>query len=70
MWDHHRVAAAFADCLHIELLPEIIGEEQIALTPPDLRAFLNLARRQRHYTEDFIARAEHFLALADQEMSA
>ena len=69
--DRRRLAAAFADCSHIELLPEIIGEEQIALTPPDLRDFLSTwAGAKGVDTEDVIARAEHFLALADQEMSA
>lgn len=69
--DRRRIATAFADCLHVELLPEIIGEEQISLTPPDLREFLSAWPGAKGIdTEEFIARAEHFLALADQELSA
>jgi DNA repair exonuclease SbcCD nuclease subunit len=68
--DRRAIAAAFADCLHVELVPEIIGEEQITLTPPDLRQFLSGWPGAKGIdTEDFIARAEHFLALADQEMA-
>ena len=69
--DRRRVAGAFADCLHVELLPEIVGEERMALTAPDLREFLSTWSGAKGIdTEEFIARAEHFLALADQEMSA
>lgn len=69
--DRHRIGAAFAGCLHVELVPEIIGEEHIALTPPDLREFLSSWPGTKGIdTEDFIARAEHFLALADQEMAS
>jgi hypothetical protein len=68
--DRSRIAAAFAGCLHVELVPEIIGEEQILLTPPDLREFLSTWPGAKGIdTEEFIARAEHFLALADQEMA-
>ena len=69
--DRRRIAPAFANCLHVDLSPEIIGEEHIALTPPDLREFLSAWPGAKGIdTEEFIARAEHFLALADQEMSA
>lgn len=69
--DRRRVNAAFDGCLHLELVPQIIGEEQITLAPPDLREFLTTSQHAKGLdAEDFIARAEHFLALADQEMSA
>ncbi|MGA9875153.1 MAG: exonuclease SbcCD subunit D [Solirubrobacteraceae bacterium] len=69
--DRRRIGAAFESCLHVELVPEIVGEEHITLTPPDLREFLSSWPGAKGIdTEDFIARAEHFLALADQEMSA
>lgn len=69
--DRRRIGAAFAGCLHVELVPEIIGEEHIALTSPDLREFLSSWPVAKSIdTEDFIARAEHFLALADQEMAS
>lgn len=69
--DRRRVGAAFSACLHVELVPVIVGEEHIALTPPDLREFLSSWPGAKGLdTEDFIARAENFLALADQEMSA
>jgi DNA repair protein SbcD/Mre11 len=69
--DRRSIGAAFAGCLHVELVPEIIGEEHIALTPPDLREFLSSWPGTKGIdTEDFIARAEHFLALADQEMAS
>ncbi len=69
--DRRRVGTAFENCLHVDLVPEIIGEEQITLTPPDLREFLSSWPGAKGIdAEDFIARAEHFLALADQEMSA
>ncbi|HEY3865373.1 MAG TPA: metallophosphoesterase, partial [Solirubrobacteraceae bacterium] len=69
--DRRGVDAAFAGCLHLDLVGEIIGEEHIALTPPDLREFLSSWPGAKGMdTQDFIARAEHFLALADQEISA
>jgi exonuclease SbcD len=69
--DQRRVNAAFSNCLHAELIPEIIGEHQLSLTPPDLREFLSSWPGAKSIdTEEFIDRAEHFLALADQEMSA
>jgi exonuclease SbcD len=68
--DRRRIDTAFAGCLHVELVPEIIGEEHISLTPPDLREFLSSWSGAKGINiEDFIARAEHFIALADQEMS-
>lgn len=68
--DRHRVAKAFSGCLHLELVPEIIGEQQMSLAPPDLREFLTAWPGAKGIdTEDFVARAEHFLALADQEMA-
>jgi DNA repair exonuclease SbcCD nuclease subunit len=68
--DRHRVAKAFSGCLHVELVPEITGEQHISLAPPDLREFLTGWPGAKGIdTEDFIARAEHFLALADQEMA-
>ena len=68
--DRRRVNAAFSGCLHAEIVPEIIGEQHMSLTPPDLREFLSSWPGAKSIdTEEFIGRAEHFLALADQEMS-
>jgi len=69
--DRPRIAAAFANCLHVELVPEIVGEEHMALTSPDLREFVSAWPGAKGInTEELITRAEHFLALADQEIAA
>lgn len=69
--DQRRVAAAFDGCLHAEVVPQIVGEDRLALAPLDLREFLASSPHVKGLdVEDVISRAEDFLALADQETTA
>jgi exonuclease SbcD len=72
--DQKAIAGAYADCLHFEREPQLIG----ATTPgtaaaPGLRDFL-VGWAGEHAPgldpDDFVARAEAFIALADQELAA
>jgi DNA repair protein SbcD/Mre11 len=72
--DHKAIAEVFAPCLHFEREPQYVGATtSSAEATPHLRDFLHtwLAdHAPRADAENFIARAEGFLALADQELSA
>jgi DNA repair protein SbcD/Mre11 len=68
--DQRRVAAAFGDCLHVDVVPQIVGEDRLSLAPLDFREFLTTSPHVNGLdVEDVISRAEGFLALADQELS-
>lgn len=72
--DHRAVAEVYGPCLHFEREPQYIGAT--ASSPeatPQLRDFLQdwVAKHAPGVdAESFIARAEGFLALADQELAA
>lgn len=72
--DHKAIAAVYAECLHFEREPQYVGASaSSAAATPQLRDFLHswLAEHApRTNAENFIARAEGFLALADQELAA
>lgn len=72
--DHKAIADVYAPCLHFAREPQYIGATtSSAEATPQLRDFLHdwLARHApRTNAENFIARAEGFLALADQELTA
>jgi DNA repair protein SbcD/Mre11 len=71
--DGRAVARAFADCLHFEREAIFIGQSAQAESGPELREFLLQwpgAQRPEIDAEEFIARAEHFLAAADEELAA
>lgn len=71
--DHKAVADAYAHCLHFEREPQMVGGQATSSAAPELRDFLLNwpgAQAPGINTEDFVARAEAFLARADQEMAA
>ena len=72
--DHKAIAEAYSACLHFEREPQYVGATiSSAEATPQLRDFLHdwLAEHApRTDAENFIARAEGFLALADQELTA
>jgi exonuclease SbcD len=71
--DQRAVADAYAACLHFEREPQMIGGQAAGSVAPQLRDFLLSwpgAKTAKIDTEDFIARAEAFLARADQELAA
>lgn len=71
--DHKAVAAAYSCCLHFEREPQLTGQSAVADAPPELRDFL-LAWAAQHApkapAEELVARAEAFLAQADQALIA
>jgi DNA repair protein SbcD/Mre11 len=72
--DHKAIVAAYAGCLHFEREPQLIGATTIgAAAAPGLRDFL-LGWAGEHAPgldpDNFVARAEAFIALADQELAA
>ena len=72
--DHKAIADAYSRCLHFEREPQYFGAEMSsAEATPQLREFLH-AWVAEHApgldTENLIARAEGFLALADEELAA
>jgi DNA repair exonuclease SbcCD nuclease subunit len=72
--DHKAIVDAYADCLHFEREPQLIGGATMsAAETPGLRDFL-LGWVGEHAPgldiDDFVARAEGFIALADQELAA
>jgi exonuclease SbcD len=72
--DHKAIAAAYAACLHFEREPQLIGATALtAPVAPGLRDFL-LDWAGAHApgldADSFVARAEAFIALADQELAA
>jgi exonuclease SbcD len=72
--DHKAIVDAYADCLHFEREPQLIGATPVnATAAPGLRDFL-LGWAGDHAPgldpENFVARAEAFIALADQELAA
>jgi DNA repair exonuclease SbcCD nuclease subunit len=75
--DHQAIAAAYAECLHFERRAEPRGALADARTAdavaiPALREFLLRwpgAQARGVDPEDFVARAEGFVALADEELA-
>jgi DNA repair protein SbcD/Mre11 len=72
--DHKAIASAYADCLHFEREPQLIGATTAgAAAAPGLRDFL-AGWAGEHApgldVDNFVARAEAFIALADQELAA
>jgi DNA repair exonuclease SbcCD nuclease subunit len=75
--DHQAIAAAYAECLHFERRAEPRGSladarAADAVAVPALREFLLRwpgARARGVDPEDFVARAEGFVALADEELA-
>jgi exonuclease SbcD len=72
--DHKAIVAAYAACLHFEREPQLIGATTTgAAAAPGLRDFL-LGWAGEHAPgldpDNFVARAEAFIALADQELAA
>lgn len=73
--DHKAIVAAYAACLHFEREPQLIGATPTGATAtaPGLRDFL-LGWAGEHAPgldpDNFVARAEAFIALADQELAA
>jgi DNA repair exonuclease SbcCD nuclease subunit len=72
--DHKAIVGAYAACLHFEREPQLIGAATTtAAAAPGLRDFL-LGWAGEHApgldTDNFVARAEAFIALADQELAA
>jgi exonuclease SbcD len=72
--DHKAIVDAYADCLHFEREPQLIGATAMSAgAAPGLRDFL-LSWAGEHAPgldpENFVARAEAFIALADQELAA
>lgn len=72
--DHRAIAAAYKACLHFEREPHYIGASTpSAEATPQLRDFLHtwLAEHApRTDADNFVARAEGFLSLADQELAS
>ena len=72
--DQRAIAAAFRECLHFEREAHFAGRQAMqASASPALREFLLRwpgAQGAGIDTEDFIARAEAFLARVDQELTA
>lgn len=71
--DARAVSAAYATCLHFEREPQLIGAPAgVPPTAPALRDFLAAwpgLKTAGIGLEEFVARAEGFLALADQELA-
>jgi exonuclease SbcD len=73
--DNRAIVAAYAACLHFEREPQLIGAPATGAVAaaPGLRDFL-LSWAGEHAPgldpENFVARAEAFIALADQELAA
>lgn len=72
--DHKAIAEVYADCLHFEREPQIIGATAMsAAAAPGLRDFL-LGWVGEHARGldigNLVARADAFIALADQELAA
>jgi DNA repair protein SbcD/Mre11 len=72
--DNKAIVAAYAACLHFEREPQLIGAPATgAVAAPGLRDFL-LGWAGEHAPgldpENFVDRAEAFIALADQELAA
>ncbi|MHB1569700.1 MAG: metallophosphoesterase family protein [Solirubrobacteraceae bacterium] len=71
--DHKAIAGAFAECLHFEREAVFVGQSRELECAPELREFLLQwpgAQRPEIDSEDFIARAEAFVARADEELAA
>lgn len=71
--DSRAVARAFGECLHFEREAVFIGQSARPESGPELREFLVQwpgAQRPEIDTDDFVGRAEAFLALADEELAA
>lgn len=72
--DHKAIVDAYADCLHFEREAQLIGATTMSAgAAPGLRDFL-LSWAGEHAPgldpDNFVARAEAFIALADQELAA
>ncbi len=70
--DGRAVARAFAECLHFERQAVFVGQSTQPQSAPELHEFLLQwpgARRPEIDTDQFVERAEHFLALADEELA-
>lgn len=72
--DHKAIADVYAPCLHFERAPQFIGATTSgAEAAPQLRDYLHEWVAEHAVgldIENFIARVEGFLALADQELEA
>jgi DNA repair exonuclease SbcCD nuclease subunit len=71
--DSKAVASAFAECLHFEREAVFVGQNVRLESSPELRDFLLQwpgAQRPEIDTDDLIARAEAFVARADEELAA
>lgn len=72
--DHKAIAEAYARCLHLEREAQFVGDAtSSAEAAPQLRDFLRDWLAEHAPTldvEDFIARAESCLSLADEELAA
>jgi DNA repair exonuclease SbcCD nuclease subunit len=71
--DHRAVERAFASCLHFERDAMFVGQSARAPVAPELHEFLLQwpgAQRPEIDTDEFVARAERFVALADEELAA
>ena len=67
--DRKSVGAAFATALHYEIDPQHVGATTNAAAPADLRDFLTARTPQGLSTEDFVGRAEAYLAQAETELA-
>jgi len=71
--DHKAIADAYGSCLHFEREPHYVGAAATsAEATPQLHDFLRawlVQNAPRLDAESFVARAEGFLALADQELT-
>jgi exonuclease SbcD len=71
--DVRAVAQAFGECLHFEREAVFVGQSADLETGPELREFLLRwpgAQRPDIDTDEFVARAEGFLVVADEELAA
>jgi DNA repair exonuclease SbcCD nuclease subunit len=71
--DGRAVARAFEECLHFERQAVFVGQSTQTQSAPELHEFLRQwpgAQRPEIDSDEFVARAERFLALADEELAA
>lgn len=67
--DRRAVDAAFAHTLNLEIEPQLVGGGTSASTPADLRDFLSARTPAGLSAEDFISRAESYMAQAEAELA-
>ncbi len=68
--DRRALDRAFKDCLHLELVPQLIGDTTPTEAPQELRDFLAARAPAGMDANDFIARAEAYMAQASQQIGA